>query len=292
MRQFLLFLSLCWIAAILPSAAQPSRTYTHEVLHSEILNRDIAYTVYLPADYDSSDREYRIMYLLHGYGGDESNWLYYGEMDQTADRLIENNEIHPTIIVCPNADNGWYINRADGSDNFEDMFIQEFIPHIEKKYKVRAEKNFRSIGGLSMGGYGSLLYALKHPDLFSVCVAMSAGVMTDQELLDRINGKSGNSYGMMELYGCTKKRLSDHWYANSVLELVKNMPENQRKQVKFYIDCGDDDFLYRGNSELHILMREKGITHEYRVRDGAHNWTYWRSALEAGLKYISQVQRY
>ncbi len=292
MRRFLILICLGWIAATLPGLSQSSRALAHEVMHSEILDRDIAYTVYLPADYETSDRQYRILYLLHGYGGDEANWLYYGEMDKTADELSATGQIQPLIIVSPNADNGWYINLADGSDDYEDMFIKEFIPHIEKNYKVFGTKITRAIGGLSMGGYGSLLYSIKYPDLFGVCIALSAAVMTDQEMLDRFNGKGGTSYGMMELYGCTKKQLSEHWYANSILKLVQDMPEDQRKAVNFYIDCGDDDFLYRGNSTLHMLMRDKGITHQYRVRNGDHSWDYWRSGLRDGLIYMYQVQRF
>ncbi|MBR5249985.1 MAG: esterase family protein [Bacteroidales bacterium] len=292
MRKFWIFICLGWMAAILPLSAQSGKVLANEVMHSEILNRDIAYSVYLPADYETSDRQYRILYLLHGYGGDEKNWLYYGEMDRAAEELSSTGEIVPLIIVSPNADNGWYINRADGTDDYETMFIEEFIPHIEKTFRVFGTKITRAIGGLSMGGYGSLLYSIKHPDLFSVCIALSAGVMTDEELLDRFNGKGGNHYGMMELYGCTKKHLSKHWYDNSILKLVENMPKEQCNAVNFYIDCGDDDFLYKGNSTLHILMRDKGIKHEYRVRNGAHSWTYWRSGLRDGLKFMYQVQRY
>ena len=279
------------IASCISAAAQ-NRFTSDQPFHSEKLSQDLPYAVVLPADYDANpDTRYPVVYLTHGIGCTPDDWNdKYIQFENTLVQL-EKEGLGDMIYIFPTGFNSYYSNTYDGRYPYMDMFIQEFIPHIEKKYKVRAEKGFRSIGGLSMGGYGSLLYAIKYPDLFSVCIAMSAGVMTDQELLDRFNG-NGSSYGLMELYGCTKKRLSDHWYANSILELVKNMPENQRKQVKFYIDCGDDDFLYRGNSELHILMREKGITHEYRVRDGAHNWTYWRSALEAGLKYISQSQRY
>lgn len=279
------------VLGLLPVFAQGGRVLDRQVLHSTLLDRDIAYTVYLPADYDRSDRHYPILYLLHGYGGDEANWLYYGEMNLIADRLTAEGRIQPTIIVSPNADNGWYVNRADGSDDYEKMFIEEFIPHIERTYRTIGDKSARAVGGLSMGGYGALLYSFRHPDMFSVCIALSAAVLTDEELLERFSGK-GNGFEMMEIYGCRKDRLSSHWHEHSILEIVPGIPDSRKRAVALYLDCGDDDFLYRGNSTLHMLLRDCGIPHEYRVRDGGHSWTYWRRGLEDGLLFMHARMRH
>ena len=84
-----------------------------------------------------------------------------------------------------------------------------------------------------------------------------------------------------------EERITDFWNSNSILYLIENMTEEQKNQVQFYIDIGDDDYLYKGNSILHIMMRDANIDHEYRVRDGGHNWEYWRSGLEDALSFIN-----
>ncbi|MDR1983838.1 MAG: esterase family protein [Prevotellaceae bacterium] len=266
------------------------KVFDDKVFKSAILGRDVNYTIYLPPDYDVSSRQYPVLFLLHGYDGDHTNWLHYGEMNRIADELINEGKITPMIIVVADAKKTWYINNYTNTERYEDMYITEFIPYIEKNYRTRGNKSGRAIGGLSMGGYGSLLYSLKYPDLFYVCVAMSAAVFTDDEVKSRF--KEGESYGFKNLYGGTAENLSEHWHKNSIISIVKNLPENNKKSVKFYIDCGDDDFLSSGNSTLHIVMRDLKIDHEYRVRDGAHSWAYWRQCLYDGLIYINKCMRH
>jgi S-formylglutathione hydrolase FrmB len=82
----------------------------------------------------------------------------------------------------------------------------------------------------------------------------------------------------------------ESWYRrHSVPELVKNMPGEQKDAVRWFIDCGDDDFLYEGNSLVHIAMRKKEIPHEFRIRDGGHTWTYWRESLPVVLSFVSEA---
>src|SRR5215217_793243 len=93
------------------------------------------------------------------------------------------------IIVMPNGDSSFYINSYDGKEKYEDFFIKEFMPSIEKTNRVKAEKKYRSVAGLSMGGYGSLIYALKYPDLFAASAPLSAGVFADDELVNMTEEK-------------------------------------------------------------------------------------------------------
>ncbi|HSO88363.1 MAG TPA: alpha/beta hydrolase family protein, partial [Draconibacterium sp.] len=185
----------------------------------------------------------------------------------------------------PDGKVSWYCNSFDGKDPWEDMFVKEFIPFIEKQYRIRPQKESRAIAGLSMGGNGALLLAMRNPDLFSSCVAMSAGTFTDEEILsdDSYDRYFGNIYGPK-----TKVAVSEHWKANSPLYLLDSVDRVKLKSIRFYIDCGDDDFLYKGNSALHVKMRDLGIPHEYRVRQGGHEWSYWRTGLFDGLKFISE----
>lgn len=150
---------------------------------STILGRDVNYAVYLPPDYATSGRRYPVVYLLHGYTDNESAWIQFGEVNMAADRAIADRDIPPKIIVMPDGGISWYINDYQNKVRYEDMFIQEFIPYIDRTYRTRPEKEFRGISGLSMGGWGALVHAMRHPDLFAACAAFSAAVWTDEDFM-------------------------------------------------------------------------------------------------------------
>ena len=256
-------------------------------VNSKILGRNVNYVIYLPADYESSDRKYPVVYLLHGYTDDHTGWLQFGEINRYADKAIADGIIPPMIIVMPNADSSWYINAYDGKESYEDFFIQEFMPTIEKTYHIKAEKKYRGVAGLSMGGYGTLIYSLKYPQLFAAAAPLSAAVIDDDGISSSPDNSWKNTFG--QLYGRDlkgKDRLNKAWYDNSVLKLVETKSADDLKKVRYWIDCGDDDFLTKGNCLLHIALTEKRVPHEYRVRDGAHNWTYWRTGITDALKFI------
>jgi enterochelin esterase-like enzyme len=258
-----------------------------EVIKSPILHKDVRYTVYLPPDYDLSARSYPVVYLLHGYTDDNTGWLQFGEINRYADKAIGEGIIPPMIIVMPNGDSSWYINSYDGKEAYEDFFIKEFMPAVEKRFRIKAEKQYRGIAGLSMGGYGSLLLALKHPDLFAAAAPLSAAVFTDDALKAMPDRVWEVTFG--PLYGRDLKgadRLSAAWYANSPLKIIEQKPADDLKEVRYWIDCGDDDGLSEGNCLLHIALMKKHIPHEFRVRDGNHNWTYWRTGITDALKFI------
>jgi enterochelin esterase-like enzyme len=244
---------------------------------------DRKYAVYLPEDYATSNRSYPVLYLLHGAGDDQTGWIQFGEVRQIADKAIENGTATAMIIVMPDANTGQrgYFNDLKGEWNYEDFFFQEFIPFIEKEYRIRSEKRYRAIAGLSMGGGGSFVYALHHPEMFSTSCPLSAscGPLTTEDAKKNII-RYGNP-------NPTDEEVTAFYNKYSVLALMNNMPDDQKKAVRWYIDCGDDDFLYEGNSLVHIAMRKKEIPHEYRTRDGGHSWVYWRAALPTVLEYVS-----
>ncbi len=265
--------------------AQQGKVIESLEFKSNLVSYPVKYSIYLPPGYDASERSYPVVYLLHGYSDDETGWIQFGEANSIADKGIADGEFSPCIIVMPDGKVTWYCNSADGKDPWEDMFIQEFIPFIEKEYRIRPKKEFRAIAGLSMGGYGALKLAMRHTDLFSSCVAMSSGTFTDEQILEHEN--FDHYFGA--IYGPKKKNdLSESWKANSPLHLLETVDAEKLKSVRFYIDCGDDDFLYKGNSALHVKMRDLRIAHEYRVRNGSHQWSYWRTGLHDGLIFISE----
>lgn len=258
-------------------------------LNSRILGKDVKYSVYLPSDYSVSDRSYPVVYLLHGYSDDNTAWVQSGEMNRYTDKAIGEGTIPPMIIIMPNADSSWYVNSYDGKEKYEDFFIKEFIPAVEKTYRISSQKKYRGIAGLSMGGYGSLLYAVKYPDLFDAAAALSAAIFDDTT----ITGFGDNWYdeAIGPLYGRGLKgtnRLTKDWYSNSILKMVEAKPVGELRKVRYYIDCGDKDKLTKGNSLLHLALFNKDVPHEFRVRNGEHSWSYWRTGITDALQFIGQ----
>jgi enterochelin esterase-like enzyme len=252
---------------------------------SKILMHSVKYSVYLPSGYDVSQRSYPVLYLLHGYTDDETAWVQFGEIARIADEAISSGNAAPMIIVMPDGGVSFYIDAYNEKQGYEDMFFNEFIPIIEKKYRIRAKKEFRAIAGLSMGGYGTLIYALKHPDMFCAAAPLSAAVFTDREAKENLKN---NNLGYANIFGAlVNDSLPKYYIQNNPLVLVKTLPKEKIESVQFYIDCGDKDFLIEGNCSLHIAMKERRINHEFRVRSGEHNWSYWRTAMPEVLKFIS-----
>src|ERR1700680_4911269 len=214
-------LSILWIGLIQLAIAQPMGKIIEErTIKSSILNKAVRYTIYLPADYDHSERTYPVVYLLHGYTDDNTGWLQFGEINRYADKAIEAGIIPPMIIIMPNGDSSWYINSYDGKERYEDFFIKEFIPAMESKYRIKAEKKYRGIAGLSMGGYGSLIYALKYPDLFAAAAPLSAGIFDDIEITGMKDETWENIFGPLFGKGLKgKDRLNKFWNKNSILKI-------------------------------------------------------------------------
>lgn len=263
--------------------AQSGKVFDNLSMNSKILKMDRKYAVYLPPDYEISQRSYPILYLLHGYGDDQTGWIQFGEVRRIADEAISSGYATPMVIVMPDANtiHRGYVNDPSGDWRYEDFFFEEFMPFIEKTYRVKGEKRFRAVAGLSMGGEGTFIYALHHPELFSAACPLSAA--TGPASVDEMK-----TYVLWP--GVDKMADKDreaYFKKNSVIYLVNNMPDDQKKAVRWYIDCGDDDFLYEGNCLVHIAMRKKEIPHEYRTRDGSHSWVYWRSALPEVLHFVS-----
>ena len=279
----IIIVSLLLLFNSLDFAFAQSKVFDNLKMNSEILNMERNYAIYLPPDYEGSSRSYPVLYLLHGLGDDQTGWIQFGEVKKIADNAIINGDATPMIIVMPDANTGevGYFNIPSKDWMYEDFFFNELMPHVESKYRIKSDKRFRAISGLSMGGGGTLTYALHRPDLFSAAAPLSSATgSTDvEESLKRIR-----RYG----FEFTRAEMQSLLKANHPLELIKDIPLNKLNSVRWYIDCGDDDYLFEDNSLLHIAFTKRGINHEYRVRDGAHTWTYWRESLPTVLEFVSQ----
>ncbi|WP_320054786.1 alpha/beta hydrolase-fold protein [uncultured Acetobacteroides sp.] len=264
----------------------PQSKVETKTIHSNVLNADRDYTIFLPKSYGTdANRRYPILYLLHGMSGVNTSWFDNEHAKEVADQLIASGEACEMIIVSPNAGG----NVSDGAWNgyfdmpgwkYETFFYSEFLPFIEKTYRVIGDKQHRAIAGLSMGGGGATAYGQKHSDMFSSVYAMSALMNIPQEGAV----PSQNPNDKMAL-------LTKSVQENSCIKYVADADDARKEQlrsVKWFVDCGDDDFLLDRNIEFTQAMRRQQIPCEFRVRDGAHTSEYWHSALLTCLPFVSR----
>ncbi|RKD88185.1 alpha/beta hydrolase [Mangrovibacterium diazotrophicum] len=247
-------------------------------LKSEVLGVNRQYSVYLPKSYETSpNRKYPILYLLHGVFDNNNGWVMRGHLQDVSNKLIDAGEAHEMIIIVPDAGRDWngYFDMDGWS--YETFFFTEFMPYIENKYRVIGDKKNRAIAGLSMGGGGTTVYAQKHPDLFSSAYAMSALMG-----LPEGGGIPAQDKKMAEL---NRTVIENH-----CVKFVENADEATKetlRAVRWFVDCGDDDFLFDVNTDFYKAMRNAHIPCQLRVRDGGHDWEYWHSALYKALAFVS-----
>lgn len=250
-------------------------TVSYGIVKSEILKESRNYSVYLPPGYyafSNRNREYPVLYLLHGFSDNHLGWMRHGNLRKITDEMIQSGRIDPMIIVVPHTLGGFYGNRSDGSYRYEDYFFEEFIPFIETKYRVRREKAFRSIAGVSMGGNGALLYALKHPEMFTACCTMGAAVNFSQH-----PPETGSPSAENDIESLFQKTA-----------LQRKEPGSETSTVRFLIDCGREDGLYRTNEKIDTLMTGLEIPHVFLTRTGRHDWDCWRAALPDTLEFVNR----
>jgi enterochelin esterase-like enzyme len=256
---------------------------------SKTANDTIVYSLYLPPDYHAAPDSFPVFYLLHGLGGDENSWISDFSVDRIADSLIQAGAIPPVIIVMPDGRRSYYINDYCNGLPYETVFIGEFIPFIDSTYKTKDSKPYRAIGGLSMGGFGALVSAFRHPEYFSAVVALSAAVRTDSMIINEKAEKYNTVF--RPVFGDSiqqYKKVTRHWMENNPLYLTERQPDTL-KSVFWFIDCGLYDYLLPGNEALHDLFVRYRIPHEYHVRPGNHDRLYWNSALIPALLFTGRV---
>lgn len=175
MKNLLLLLTLVLLVSF-STFGQSGKVYDNLSMTSTILKSERKFAVYLPPDYETSQRSYPVLYLLHGAGDDQTGWIQFGEILQIADKTIKAGKATPMIIVMPDAKTGHrgYFNDIKGEWRYEDFFFEELIPYVEMTYRIKNEKRYRAVAGLSMGGGGSFMYALHHPEMFSSACPLSA----------------------------------------------------------------------------------------------------------------------
>lgn len=258
-----------------------SGSVEHCVMTSDILGENKEFSVYLPAGYEGSNLNYPVLYLFHPAGGTHEIWISMGDLPQIADDAIRSQMAFPMIIVIADASGkdehhlgkhlGYF--SVPGWD-YESYFHKELIPLIDSSYRTIVDKKYRAITGVSMGGEAAIAYAQKYPEFYGTACAIS-GILGHPEQSQMAQ---------------TDKDYADSLIANNPSAYVeKATPEivEKLKSVRWYTDCGDNDYFYEGNVEFFLAMKHKGIPIDYRMRSGVHSWYYWITGLVPILHFIS-----
>lgn len=259
-----LLLCLLYVSAY----AQQAGVYPTPV-HSESMNKDVDNLIILPADYqENAGKEYPVLFLLHGYGGNYKTWL---GIKPELPKIATEKEM---IIVCPDGKNSWYWDSpVNPSIKYETYVSKELISYIDKNFRTRKSPKGRAIAGLSMGGHGALWLAFRHPDVFGACGSMSGGVDIRP---------FPNNWEMSKSLGDYKDN-PQRWNEYTVINLL---PRIKPGTLSIIFDCGTEDFFYKVNEELHKQMLYYNIPHDYLSRPGAHNSNYWNNAINYQLVFF------
>ena len=280
----LTLLAACWTV----SASCACATGRAECLAtpSRILAHPVPFCALLPPSYDGNPtRRYPVLYFLHGLGDDEQSLVRFGGFNLVED-LWEKGKLGEFLIVTPDADASFYVNSRDGRVRYEDFLLQEFLPFIEHRYRVRLGRRYRGIGGISMGGYGALRIAFKHAERFGAVSAHSAA------LIERLPVAVANAPAppRLRVFGGVFGTPPDprFWERNNPFTLARTSAS--LRGLAIYFDCGSaDDYGFAAGTEaLHRLLESRRIPHEFHLYPGGHNWSYFAAHLAASLQFHSK----
>ena len=252
-------------------------------MHSKYMPDPVAYCALLPPSYDAQTaRRFPVLYFLHGLGGDQSFLVSSGgwniiEDDQEQKKLAE------FVVITPQADSTFYINSKDGRRKYEDFFIRDFIPQMEKHLRLLGTRAGRAIGGVSMGGYGALRFAFKYPQMFIAVIAHMPALL---EELPRGAGQAGLTPYLGTSFG---RPLDEaYWKANAPFVFARTVIVHG---MKIYFDCGDhDDFGFdAGTREMDKLLTARHVPHVAHIYPGSHNWQFVAQHLEDSLHIAAEA---
>ncbi len=279
---------LCFLYFLhVPSSFAASGRVECNSIPSKILARPVPYCVLLPPSYDADkSRTFPILYFLHGLGDDEQMFVHTGGWNLVED-LWEKKQLGDFLIATPAAGASFYINSHDGRVRYEDFLVQEFLPGIEKHFRVRPGRANRAVSGVSMGGYGALHLAFRHPELFSAVSGHSAALI--EKLPTFLGGVASNS-PRARVLGNTFGVPSDpaFWDRNSPIVMARTAA---LANIRIYFDCGDDDdFGFEaGATALDRALKSRKIAHEFHLYPGRHDWQYFATHLPASLQFHSKL---
>ena len=264
------------LIALLVSLPSTAGVVVTREFDSPALQRKWTYAVYLPDGYDTSTLRYPVLYLLHGHGGGLYDWVNLGRIQQRADELIAHGDIPPAIIVMPDADSTWYVDRKE---KMETAMIRDLVGDAERTFRALRARDGRLVAGLSMGGYGALRFALKYPEMFAAAALLSPAIY-DPEPPQSSGARKAGVFGAPDFDPQVWKELNYPALWDAFLA--------KKIAVPMYIDSGDDDslFIEAEATRLYSLLRKNGQPAELRIVDGGHDWQVWEKTIGDALRYI------
>lgn len=278
----------CLFNLVFLSVAQSATAHSKvecSTLESSILLRAVPYCVMLPPSYaQDTTRRYPVSYYLHGLGDNEQSLVNLGGWS-IYDRLMREKKIGEFVVVAPAGFESFYINSRDGKLRYEDFFMQEFLPAMEKKYRIGTTRPQRGIMGISMGGFGALHYAFKYPEKFA---AASANMPALIQHLPPELAQERQQKLMDDIFG-NPPDLS-FYEKNSTFHLAHTAPLSSLKRVTIYFDCGTHDRygFNAGTATLDKLLTQRGVLHEAHIYPGGHDWSFVLAHLAASLEAQSK----
>ena len=293
---FVVLLPFC-AAQAQPQASDQSQTQAQDRadcrdFQSSVLRSIVRYCVYLPPSFSlpaSKSRKYPVLYVLHGLGGTHQTMVFDGEWNEVQN-LRRDKKVGEFVMVTPEAWDTFYINSRDRTTLYGDFFLHEFMPFVERKYRILGTRRARGITGFSMGGYGALRTAFGHPELFASVSAHSAAIMRERPRDLNTAAPAGNMAEEVlgKVFGLPIDE--NFWNLNSPYVLARKNAA-AFAGMKIYFDCGTEDGygFYRGASELDALLKSLKIPHEFHLYPGAHNTRYLLAHSDATFEFHWRV---
>lgn len=270
-----------------PQAAADGSRIEYSAFQSAALGRELKFAIQLPPSYDKdAKRKFPVLYFLHGMNGNEGEFERRG-VAAAINKLRDSGKIGEMIIVSPAGKNSFYLNAKNG-EQYEDAIIKDLIPYIEKTYRTQGTRDARAIQGISMGGFGALVLAFKHPELFSSVTAHCAALFAE---LPSAGGADQRSQFRARLVGSIfgDPPDNDFFRGNNPMDLADTHAAALKKSgLKIYFDVGDQDRygFTEPNKDFDARLTKAGLTHEFHVFPGNHGWDYMISVADHSYGFL------
>ena len=262
-------------------------TTLFETFESTILTRTIDYLVYLPPNYSETSK-YPLVYAFHGLGVDHTSYTVFIE---SITQAITTSKIQPFIMIAPKVGNTFYVNKHDGTENWETFFFSEFLPMIESKYPFDLLPQHRSLIGISMGGYGAIYYAITKENMFGCCAALSPSLIGSKAFPVMI--ETAKKTGLPWHLGYPPRAMTkvfgnnEYYLKHNISEIVRNQPNNQFT-LPMRICMGPGDYLFDMINEARLIIKEKMPHVQWIETEGKHENSYWLEQFIPALEWMQQ----
>lgn len=245
--------------------------------YSEALSREVVFQAVLP---EKGRVEYPTLYLLHGYTGNERDWLRYSRIQ----KLAEEREL---AVIMPAGENSFYLDQEDGP-RYSEYVSRELVQKTRDLFPLSHRRQDTLLAGLSMGGYGAMRNGLLHGETFGWVASFSGVVFTADPGMNE-------DEALLHIQHPVIRRLtkSERWTEIPPdTDLLYLLEEARAKDwlPQLFLACGTEDYLYQDNVRLHTVMEERGFPHRYVEGTGEHDWEYWDAIVETMLDWYAELR--